>query len=108
MLVISLNKLIFAFSPYSNRCSGEAPRRDLQCARLYQHQKCSSCSGFRLEINPLDQVRDLHILNNQISSMIVKPGCSLQVWEGANYTGISETFNGAALDWLDLVKNYSF
>lgn len=43
------------------RCYGEAPKRDLQCAKLYQHQKCSSCSGFRLEVNPMDQVANLHV-----------------------------------------------
>ncbi|CAL8137880.1 unnamed protein product [Orchesella dallaii] len=88
-------------------CNGDAPRTNLQCARLYQHQKCSSCSGFRLEINPMDQVTNLHVLNNQISSLIVREGCALTVWEGANFTGTYQTFSGS-IDWLDLLDESGF
>jgi len=101
----SWNNKISAACCECDGCYGEAPSRDLQCARLYQHQKCSSCSGFRLEVNPMDQVPNLHVLNNQISSLVVKPGCSLTVFEGANYTGTHQTFTGVAIDWMDLAWN---
>jgi len=76
-------------------CQGQAPSTALSCARLYQNVKCSSCSGFRLEINPWDMVSDLQIFSNAISSLIVKEGCELTVWEGQNYTGNVEIYTGS-------------
>jgi len=88
------NRRISAACCECDGCGGEVALRDLSCARLYQNLKCSTCSGFRLEINPMDAVPHLQIFNNEISSLIVKPGCSLSAWEGQNFTGNMEIFTG--------------
>jgi len=88
------NKRITAACCECDGCQGAVASKDLSCARLYQNVKCSSCSGFRIEINPMDTVPHLQMFNNEISSLIVKPGCQMQVWEGQNYTGRFEIFDG--------------
>jgi len=42
----------------------------------------------------MDTVPHLQMFNNEISSLIVRPGCQLQVWEGQNYTGAFEIYQG--------------
>jgi len=105
-----LSKKYFVFFQWNKRvssaccqcggCSSAAVKQGLSCARLFQHEKCSFCSGFRLDVNHLDAVTDLQVLNNQISSVLVADRCQLTVWEGRNFTGNYVTISSQGVDLL--------
>jgi hypothetical protein len=55
----------------------------------------------------MDSVPQLQMFNNEISSLIVKPGCQLQVWEGLNYTGRWEVFMGQIDSLMTQVTDFN-
>lgn len=69
-----------------------APRRALQCARLYEHDSCNGCDGFRLDLKSGDRVRNLGPLDNVVSSLIVREGCYLISHYERDFTGFRVNF----------------
>jgi hypothetical protein len=61
--------------------------RDLQCARLYEYERCNGCTGFRLDLKDGDKVKTFGHLDNRMSSLAIRPGCNLITYYKPNYEG---------------------
>ncbi|XP_021960069.1 mucin-2 isoform X1 [Folsomia candida] len=76
-------------------CEGPSAHKDLQCARLYEHERCNGCDGYRLDLKSGDKVRNFGHLDNRMSSIVVRPGCYVISYYDANYQGYRVNFTNS-------------
>ncbi|ODM97578.1 hypothetical protein Ocin01_09104 [Orchesella cincta] len=62
--------------------------QNLECARMFQYEKCSSCIGSHVDLKDGQETREFRLLHNQVSSVAVREGCSLQVSYQLAYAGL--------------------
>jgi len=63
------------------------------CARVYYH---TNCEGESMELRQGSSKFVGHHWNDHISSLVVKKGCKLSVFEHHNHKGASTGFSGTA------------
>ena len=103
--------LVFAVSfVLTSTVNGRCPRpselptqynnRKFFCARMWEHSSYhsfQSCIGARYDAYNDQSVG--HIggwWNDKVSSLVVRPGCKLTLWEDISFRGSSRTFTGVA------------
>jgi hypothetical protein len=79
------------------------------CARVFEH---INHGGEVKHISSGDNVSYVGDLwNDKISSVIVEPGCALNVWEHADYRGKNKTYGGSlpfvGEDFNDIISSYT-
>jgi Syncollin/Beta/Gamma crystallin len=89
--------------------AAEANARADTCARLYEH------AGFGGEVKYVESGSDVtyigNLWNDKVSSVQVTAGCTLNVWEHANYGGRHSTYGGripyVGDDWNDIISSFT-
>ncbi|ODM96520.1 hypothetical protein Ocin01_10160 [Orchesella cincta] len=90
-------------------CSAAASKLGSLCARLYENSRCDSCSGFRLDMKDGDGAKKFGPLSNRMTSVAIRPGCTLTVFSSENYDGwrfnFTESNNMMGNNWYQQVSS---
>lgn len=74
------------------------------CAVLFEHERCSLCHGFRLQVGRGDKTMKMNeFVDNQVSSIYVMAGCELIIYQESNFQGFAALAQGS-LDYLPPVE----
>jgi hypothetical protein len=85
-------------------CEGPSVLKDVQCARLYEHEGCNGCDGFRLDMKNGDKVKSFGILDNLMTSIAIRPGCQLTTFTKEHFQGFRYNFTSS----IDLFGDVSY
>ncbi|CAL8080631.1 unnamed protein product [Orchesella dallaii] len=69
-------------------CDSFKDQQNLECARIFQYEKCSGCIGSHLNLKNGQEVKDFSLLHDQVSSVVVREGCDLLVSYQVHYAGL--------------------
>lgn len=84
------------------------PQNGNSCAVLFEHERCSFCNGFRLEVQAGDMIGKMNaFVDDRVSSIHVTPGCELLVFKDPDFQGVGGRVS-ESYDFLPEVKHYVF
>ncbi|CAL8137882.1 unnamed protein product [Orchesella dallaii] len=94
---------------YCGGCSEAVSTLGSLCARMYENARCDSCAGFRLDMKSGDGAKNFGPLNNRMTSVAIRPGCTLTVYSTESYDGwrfnFTESTNMMGNNWYKQVSS---
>ncbi len=78
------------------------------CAVMFEHERCSLCHGFRLQVGRGDNTMKMNdLVDNKVSSIYVMEDCELIIYQDSNFQGFAALAQGS-LDYLPPVEYIYF